>query len=178
MTHPLKLVPDSGQLRIAVGDVPPQRKEIAHGLAKTGWAVLSAAVVITGTNCSRADEPAPKAAPKPAAKEAEAESTEEKPAAEKKPVDPFAVRRGTTRKVLQLLLSRLPRPAKTRTEAGILEHLNKLEKVADVLLTRELEEETADSSGRHEDSIMGLLPQSATRRPRSGGPISWPKCRR
>lgn len=127
---------------------------------KLGWAVLSAAVVITGTNWSRADEPAPKAAPKPAAKEAEAESTEEKPAAEKKPVDPFAVPEGNDPKVLQLFLSRLQRtPPKTRTEAGILEHLNKLEKVADELLTRELEEELLTQAVGMKIQIMGLLPQ-------------------
>ena len=127
---------------------------------KLGWAVLSAAVVITGTNWSRADEPAPKAAPKPATKAAEAESTEEKPAAEKKPVDPFAVPEGNDPKVLQLFLSRLQRtPPKTRTEAGILEHLNNLEKVADELLTRELEEELLTQAVGMKIQIMGLLPQ-------------------
>ena len=127
---------------------------------KLGWAVLSAAVVITGTNWSMADEPAPKAAPKPATKAAEAESTEEKPAAEKKPVDPFAVPEGNDPKVLQLFLSRLQRtPPKTRTEAGILEHLNNLEKVADELLTRELEEELLTQAVGMKIQIMGLLPQ-------------------
>ncbi len=127
---------------------------------KLGWAVLSAAVVITGTNWSMADEPAPKATPKPATKEAEAESTEEKPAAEKKPVDPFAVPEGNDPKVLQLFMSRLQRtPPKTRTEAGILEHLNNLEKVADELLTRELEEELLTQAVGMKIQIMGLLPQ-------------------
>jgi len=129
-------------------------------MRKLGWAALCvAALTASSTRWAMADEPA-----KPAAAAAEGDAAkkpeESKPAAEKKPVDPFAVPEGNDPKVLQLFMSRLQRtPPKTRTPEGILEHLSKLEKVADELLTRELEEELLTQAVGMKVQIMGLLPQ-------------------
>jgi len=127
---------------------------------KLRWAAMCAAVATVGTSWSLADEPA-KTKPAPAAKEGAAE---EKPAAEKpvakKPVDPFAIPEGNDPKVLQLFMSRLQRtPPAARTPEAIQEHLNKLEKVADELLTRELEEEMLTQVVGMKVQIMGILPQ-------------------
>lgn len=128
---------------------------------KLKWVALCAAMATVGTSWAMADEPA-KTKPAPAA--AEEGAAEEKPVAEKpvakKPVDPFAVPEGNDPKVLQLFLSRLQRtPPKAQTPEGILEHLNKLEKVADELLTRELEEEMLTQAVGMKIQIMGFLPQ-------------------
>lgn len=133
---------------------------------KLKWAALCAAVATMGTSWSMADEPA-KTKPAPAAAKegaAEEKPVAEKPVAEKpvakKPVDPFAVPEGNDPKVLQLFMSRLQRtPPAARTPEGIQEHLNKLEKVTDELLTRELEEEMLTQAVGMKVQIMGLLPQ-------------------
>jgi len=124
---------------------------------KLGLAALVAAAGVAGSSwCAAEDEPAKK--PAPAAKKEE--STEEEPAAEKKPVDPFAVPEGNDPKVLQLFLSRLQRtPPKTRTPEGIKDHLGKLEKVADELLGRDLDEEMLTNVLGMKIQIMSLLPQ-------------------
>ncbi len=114
-----------------------------------------------------ADEKTPAAKPKAAATEKSGEKpTAEKPATEVKPVDPFAVPDGIDSKVLGQYLSRLQRtPPKARTPEGIQEHLNKLEKVADELLGRELDDELLGQ-------IMGLKIQVLTMLPRFGDEAS------
>ncbi len=122
--------------------------------------VTLAAFAVCTTGWMRAEDEAP-AKPKPAATpKKEGEKAAEKPAAEKKPVDPFAVPEGTDAKVLGLFLARLQRtPPKARTPEGILEHLNKLEKVADELLGREIEGEMVDQVVGMKIQVLSLLPQ-------------------
>lgn len=123
---------------------------------KLGFAALVTAVAAQGI--SRAEEPAKKPAA-PAAEVKKDGDAAAKPA-EKKPVDPFAIPEGNDSKVLNLFMSRLQRtPPKVRTPEGIQDHLNKLEKVADELLTRELEEELLTQVVGMKIQIMGLLPQ-------------------
>ena len=95
-----------------------------------------------------AEDTVPGTKPKPAAeaKDGEKPATEgEKP--EAKPVDPFEVPEGTDSKVLNLFLSRLQRtPPKSRTPEGITEYLGKLEKVADELHSRELDDQMTEQA--------------------------------
>ena len=97
------------------------------GLTATSGAVL--ALCINGFVI--ADEKAPAQKPKPAAAaEKTGDKAAEKPAAEKKPVDPFAVPDGSDSKVLEQFLQRLMNaPPKSLKPEVILDHLNKLEKV-------------------------------------------------
>jgi thiol-disulfide isomerase/thioredoxin len=105
-------------------------------------AVAGTVVAFCCSGFALAEEKAPAAKPKAAASNKAAGEKTDQPAAEKKPVDPFAVPEGNDPKVISLFLSRLQRiPPKARTPEGILQHVNKLEKVADELLTRELEDE-------------------------------------
>ena len=131
----------------------------AVAVAVMAWCVCSLLV---------AEEKVPPAKPKPAATEKPAAAGTEKPAAagtEKpapatKPVDPFAVPEGTDAKVLGLFLARLQRtPPKARTPEGILDHLNKLEKVADELLGREIEGEMLDQVVGMKVQLLSLMPQ-------------------
>ena len=123
-------------------------------------AVALAAFAVCTTGLVRAEDEVP-AKPKPVATPQKAgEKATEKPAAEKKPVDPFAVPEGNDAKVLGLFLARLQRtPPKARTPEGILEHLNKLEKVADELLGREIEGEMVDQVVGMKIQVLSLLPQ-------------------
>ncbi len=107
-----------------------------------------------------AEDKAPATKPKASASgKADAEKTE-KPAAEKKPVDPFAVPEGNDPKVIALFLSRLQRvPVKNRTPEGIIEHLGKLEKVADELLSRDLEDQLLEQAIGMKFQILSLLAQ-------------------
>lgn len=125
---------------------------VRRWIGLTGVALAAFAVCSTGL--LRAEDEAP-AKPKPAATPKEG-----KPVAEKKPVDPFAVPEGTDAKVLSLFLSRLQRtPPKSRTPEGILDHLSKLEKVADELLSREIEGEMVDQVVGMKIQVLSLLPQ-------------------
>lgn len=124
--------------------------------SKLSLAVCLTALTLAGATWSRAEDPAPKAKPAPAAGGQEKAGAP----AQKKPVDPFAVPEGNDPKVLQLFLSRLQRtPPKSQTPEGIQEHLNKLEKVADELLTRELDEDMLTNAMGMKIQIMSLLPQ-------------------
>ena len=122
-------------------------------------AVALATFAVSTTGLMRAEDEVP-VKPKPTATPKEGEKAAEKPAPEKKPIDPFAVPEGNDAKVLGLFLSRLQRtPPKTRTPEGILEHLNKLEKVADELLGREIEGEMVDQVVGMKIQVLSLLPQ-------------------
>ncbi len=108
-----------------------------------------------------ADEKPAAQKPKPAAAaEKPGEAPAEKPAAEKKPVDPFAVPEGSDSKVLGMFLSRLMRvPPTDRTPEGILGHLNKLEAVADELLGRELEGPLVEQVVSLKIQVLSTLPR-------------------
>ena len=107
-----------------------------------------------------AEDKAPATKPKAAASEKAGAEKAEKPSAEKKVVDPFAVPEGTDPKVIELFLSRLRRvPIKDRSEAGIAEHIGKLEKVADELLSRDLEGELLERAIGMKFEIMSLSVQ-------------------
>ncbi len=95
------------------------------------WLAVVLAMVVTGNGSVRGeDEPKPKA---PAAAEKEGVA---------KPSDPFAIPEGNDQKVLSLFLGRLMRvQPKGNTQEAVLEHVLKLEKVADELLSRELEDQ-------------------------------------
>lgn len=96
------------------------------------WLAAALALMAVGNGFVRSEE---KPQPKPAAEAGE------KPEGVAKPVDPFAVPEGNDSKVLNLFMGRLMRtPPKTRTPEGILEHLNKLSKVADELMSREIDD--------------------------------------
>ena len=123
-------------------------------------AVAGAVVVLCAGGYLLAEDKAPAAKPKAAATDKAGKPDGEKPAAAKKPVDPFAVPEGTDAKVLGMFLSRLQRVApKTRTPEGIVEHLNKLEKVADELLSRELEDSLIEQAVGMKIQILSLYPQ-------------------
>jgi thiol-disulfide isomerase/thioredoxin len=125
-----------------------------------GTAVAAAVMAWCACGWIVAEDKVPPAKPKPAATEKPAADGTEKPAPETKPVDPFAVPEGTDAKVLGLFLARLQRtPPKARTPEGILEHLNNLEKVADELLSRELEPEMVEQTLGMKIQILSLLPQ-------------------
>lgn len=84
----------------------------------------------------------------------------DKPPVKKPPVDPYVAPEGNDTKVLRLFLSRLQRtPPKERTEAGILEHFQKIEKALDDLLTRELEDEMLEQVFSTKVQILGVYPQ-------------------
>ena len=128
-----------------------------------GWTAVAGAVLawcVSGVVLAQEKVPGAKPKPKPAATEKPAADGVEKPAPVTKPVDPFAVPEGTDAKVLGPFLARLQRtPPKARTPEGILDHLNKLEKVADELLSRELEEEMIQQAIGMKIQVLSLLPQ-------------------
>ena len=81
-------------------------------------------------------------------------------AEEKKAIDPFEAPEGTDSKVLELFLQRLMNaPPKSRQPEAILEHLIKLEKVADELLTRELEEPMFEQVVNMKISVLAAMPR-------------------
>ena len=107
-----------------------------------------------------AEDKVPPVKPKPAATEKPAAEGTEKPAPATKPADPFAVPEGTDSKLLGLFLSRLSRAQpKASTPEAYLEHFQKLEKVADELLGRELDEEMALQVVRMKIEILSILPR-------------------
>ena len=119
-------------------------------------AVVCAVVSVCASSRALAEDAAPAEKPKAAAKE----PAGEKAATEKKPVDPFAVPEGTDPKVLGMFLSRLQRARpKAQTPEGIVEHLNKLEKVSDELLSRELDDQLVEQAIGMKIQILSLYPQ-------------------
>ena len=123
-------------------------------------AVAAAVLAWCASGFVVAEVTTPKVKPKAAATEKPAAGDAEKPAPVAKPVDPFAVPEGTDAKVLELFLKRLSRAQpKARTPEAYLEHFQKLEKVADELLTRELDEEFAPQVVEMKIQIMTILPQ-------------------
>ena len=122
-------------------------------------AVALAALAVCTTGLMRAEDEVP-AKPKVAATPKEGEPAAEKPAPEKKPIDPFVVPEGNDAKVLGLFLARLQRTSPTvKTPEGILEFLKQREKAVDELLTRELDEEMAQQAIGIKILTLNLLPQ-------------------
>ncbi len=126
-----------------------------------GGTVVAAAVMAwCACGLMVAEDKAPPVKPKPAATEKPAAAGTEKPAPATKPVDPFTVPEGTDAKVLGLFLARLSRvQPKLATREGYLEHFQKLEKVADELLGRALDEEFAPQVVRMKIEILSILPR-------------------
>jgi thiol-disulfide isomerase/thioredoxin len=93
-----------------------------------------------------AEDKAPAAQPKAATSEKAGTEKANPPAAQKKPVDPYAVPESNDPKVLTLFLSRLQRiPPKSRTREGNIEYLQRLEKVADELIDRPLDDQVLET---------------------------------
>jgi len=119
-------------------------------------AVACTLVAVCTSGVTLAEDKAPAAKPKAVAKQPAGEKAD----TEKKPVDPFAVPEGTDSKVLGMFLSRLQRVApKDRTPEGTVEHLNKLEKVSDELLSRELDDQMVEQAIGMKIQILSLYPQ-------------------
>lgn len=122
-------------------------------------AVAGTVVALCCSSFVVAEDKAPATKPKAAASEKSDTEKTEKPAA-KKPVDPFAVPEGNDSKVIALFLSRLQRvPIKNRTPEGIIEHLTKLDKVADELLSRELDDELLEQAISMKLQVLSLFIQ-------------------
>lgn len=94
----------------------------------------------------QAEDKAPDTKPKAAASEKAGADKVNQPAAQKKPVDPFAVPESNDPKVLMLFLSRVQRiPPRSRTREGNIEYLQRLEKVADQLIDRPIDDQVLET---------------------------------
>jgi len=85
-----------------------------------------------------------------------AEAAEEK----KEKPDPFKVPEGTDDKVLNIFLQRLSRtPPADRSKEGLLEHLGKMDKAIQEIISRDISEEMYISSLELRLQLLGILPQ-------------------
>lgn len=90
-----------------------------------------------------------------------AQDEKPKPAAtEAQDADPFAVPEGTDAKVLTLFLQRISQtPPAERTPAGITAHLNKIDKAAGEIISRDIDVETYRVAAELRNQILTLLPR-------------------
>lgn len=90
-----------------------------------------------------------------------AQDEKPKPAAtEAQDTDPFAVPEGTDSKVLTLFLQRISQtPPAERTPAGITSHLNKIDKAAGEIISRDVDVETYQMAAELRNQILTLLPR-------------------